>query len=383
MGKIAGNNSAFNRSPRRLFDRILQRHRLSAMKLETVQTTLARGFMPPALTSLSFLATMLLLCGCSRYYTGPVSDHFDGTRFFNPAGSRNLPRFAVWRWMLFREPAEWPEWVEAEQDKPPARVEGSALRISFVNHASVLIQTAGLNILTDPIWTERAGPLKFLGPKRVHAPGIAFDDLPRIDFVLVSHAHYDHLSIPTIKRLYERDQPRVLVGLGVDAIIGDSVKTTPLDWYQNVDAEDGVRIHFLPIQHWSARTLWDRNESLWGSYVIETPNGSIFFAGDCGYGGGEAFRKAAELFGGFRLALLPIGAYEPRWFMEYAHLNPEEAVLAHKALQARTSVPLHFGTFQLSDEPYEAPLRDLQAALERHEDAYFRVLKAGQSANDL
>ncbi len=316
--------------------------------------------------SLPLLLAGLILAGCDTYYEGKITDHFDGQRFFNPGRPQTGGFLRFLKWRFTREPAAWPESVPNEYaDAPPARVEGDKLRLSFVGHATVLIQTQGLNILTDPIWADRAGPNRWLGARRVAPPGIAFDKLPKIDLVLISHNHYDHLNLASLKRIHDRDGALIVVPLGNEAIIRKDhpeIRVKPLDWGDSLAIGKGVRIHLARQQHWSARTWWDTNEALWGAHIIETPGGNIYFAGDAGYGAGDNFRAARKKFGPFRLAILPIGAYAPRWFMEYAHMNPEEATQAFLDLEAAHALAIHFATFQQTDEPMDEPTRRLAAA---------------------
>lgn len=316
------------------------------------------------------------------YYRGPLSDHFDGKRFFNPWSPALYTFTDLLRWRMTAKPAPWPKQIENTlTDKPPPRVEGSQLRISFVGHATVLIQTEGLNILTDPLWSLRASPFRWIGPKRVAPPGIPFESLPEIDLILISHCHYDHLDLPSILRLWKWDKPKIIAPLGNDAIIQrrfPAIAVETLDWHQSL-AFKNCALHLEPLQHWSARSLWDRNQALWGAFIIQTASGSIYFAADTGYG--PHFREAYQKFGPFRLAVLPIGAYEPRWFMQYAHMNPEEAVLAHRDLGSPYTLGIHYGTFHLSDESYDAPLNALKQASQTYSlnDGVFRTLKIGES----
>jgi L-ascorbate metabolism protein UlaG (beta-lactamase superfamily) len=302
-----------------------------------------------------------------RYHDGPPTDHFDGTRVFNPGGPIGKGLLDVIQWRLETEPAEWPETVPlTSADKPPQRVEGTAIRASFVGHATVLIQTAGLNILTDPIWSERAFMVDWAGPRRVTPPGIAFEDLPPIDLVVVTHNHYDHLDLPTLLRLQQAHDPIVVVALGNDAVLlgaAPSLKVRTLDWWESVDLGAGRRVHAVPVYHWSRRTAFDRNKALWSGFVIETRGGNVYVAGDTGFWDGAYFREAAERFGAMRLAVLPVGAYEPRWFMKDQHVNPAEAVQVHRLLKARTSLGVHLRTFQLTDEAITQPELELAAAL--------------------
>jgi len=318
----------------------------------------------------------------ARYCDGPITDHFDGTHFVGPYAvpSKGM---AFWRWQLSRNAAEWPAHVvNKAADIPPARVSGKELRISFVGHASFLIQTASLNILTDPIWSQRASPFTFIGPKRVREPGIAFDALPPISAILVSHNHYDHLDGATLSRLAARDRPRVITPLGNDTIMHEydaGIAAEARDWGERVALAPDVAVTLTPARHWSARNLWDRNKALWSAFVIDTPAGRIHFVGDSGYDG-ELFRNTRARHGAMRVAILPIGAYEPRWFMRDMHMNPEEAVRVCHDLGAELAIASHFGTFQLTDEAIDAPLHalaDARAAAELPEDR-FRTLSPGQ-----
>jgi len=318
----------------------------------------------------------------TRYYDGPVTDHFDGTHFVGPhaVSSKGL---AFWRWQLSRNAAEWPAHVvNKAADVPPAGVNGKELRISFVGHASFLIQSAGQNILTDPIWSERASPFTFVGPKRVREPGIAFDALPPISAILVSHNHYDHLDVVTLSRLSARDRPRVITPLGNDTIMHEydaGIAAEARDWGERVALAPEVAVTLAPARHWSARQLFDRNKALWSAFVINTPAGRIYFVGDSGYDG-DLFRDTRARHGAIRVAILPIGGYEPRWFMREQHMNPDEAVRACRDLGARLAIGSHFGTFRLTDEAIDAPLHALAAARSAASllDGRFRTLAPGQ-----
>jgi L-ascorbate metabolism protein UlaG (beta-lactamase superfamily) len=324
----------------------------------------------------------------SRYYAGPVSDHFDGERFFDPRGAPPKGRRDLLRWMVDRHwratKAPWPAWAPSPYaDRPPARVEGAAWRISYIGHASLLIQTAGLNLLCDPVWSMRASPFGFVGPKRVNDPGIAFADLPPIDVVLVSHGHYDHLDVVTLSRIAAAHRPRVITPLGNDAIMrghDPAIEAEAHDWDTRVDLGAGVAVTLVSARHWSARNLSDRNMTLWASFVIATPGGIIYFVADSGYGDGSHFRHASERYGPVRLAILPIGAYEPRWFMRDQHMNPAESVQALIDCGAEIALGHHYGTFQLTDEPFDAPLLALAEALKAAEISpeRFRALRPGQ-----
>jgi L-ascorbate metabolism protein UlaG (beta-lactamase superfamily) len=324
----------------------------------------------------------------SRYYSGPVSDHFDGERFFDPAGVPPRSRRDLLRWFVERRwrgtKAKWPSWAPSPfADRPPARVEDAVWRVCFVGHASLLVQTAGINMLLDPVWSKRASPFRYMGPKRVNDPGIAFSDLPPIDVVLVSHGHYDHLDLATLSQLAAAHQPRVITPLGNDTIMRNhdpTIAAESYDWDERVELAPGIAVTPVPTRHWSARNLSDRNMSLWASFVIEGPGGSVYFVGDSGYGDGQYFRRARERHGPLRLAILPIGAYEPRWFMREQHMNPAESVQAFIDCGAEFALGHHFGTFQLTDESIDAPLVALASALNvaRIPAERFRTLRPGQ-----
>jgi L-ascorbate metabolism protein UlaG (beta-lactamase superfamily) len=307
----------------------------------------------------------------SRYYNGPISDHFDGERFYDRRGVAPRRQSDLLRWLVDRQrrgtKAKWSAWAPSPYaDRPPARVEGAAWRLSYVGHASWLVQTAGRNILIDPVWSKRASPFRFIGPKRVNDPGIAFADLPRVDVVLVSHAHYDHLDVATLSRLTAAHRPRFVTPLGNDAIMRNhnaAIAAEGYDWHERVDIGASVTVTPVPTRHWSARNLSDRNMSLWASFVIEAPSGRIYVVADSGYGEGEHFRDVRVRYGPFKLAVLPIGAYEPRWFMRDQHMNPAESVQAFMDCGTEVALAHHHGTFQLTDEAIDAPRLALAAAL--------------------
>ena len=313
-------------------------------------------------------------------YTGPVSDHFDGTHFYDRDGMppKKLSEVLRWQFGSARTRAAWPDWVEnAFADTPPASVTGDKARISFVGHASWLIQTAGHNILVDPVWSDRASPISFMGPKRHCAPGIAFEALPKIDTVLVTHGHYDHLDIATLSKLAARDNPRIITPLGNDITMrgtDSAIRAEGFDWRDRVEIGNGVAATLVPTRHWSARGLFDRNKALWASFVLETPAGKIYIVGDSGYGDGSHFRRVREEHSPLRLALLPIGAYEPRRFMEDQHMNPDDAVKALTDCGAKQALAHHNGTFQLTDEAIDAPRRDLIVALDAAGIAHDRFI---------
>ena len=319
------------------------------------------------------------------YYTGPVSDHFDGTRFFNPGGIPPRSLGDLMRWWRGRDKARWPASVPLAGGpaRPQARVTGGDLRVTMVGHATLLVQVAGLNILTDPVWSPRASPLRFAGPHRVTAPGIALEDLPPLDAILLTHNHYDHLDLATLARLRAAHDPLLITPLGNDRIVAGAVpamRMTTLDWGQSTPLGPATEVHCLPCHHWSARGTRDRRMALWGAFALRTPAGSILHIGDTGFDGGRPYRDLAARFGPLRLAILPIGAYEPRWFMAPQHQNPAEAVEGFALSGASWAIGHHWGTFQLTDEGREAPPEALATALEARglEPARFRPLAPGQ-----
>ncbi len=319
----------------------------------------------------------------SRYYSGPPSDHFDGKRFFAPhqSGGRGLGDLLKWR--LSGNAAKCPKAVEnAISPPPPQRVDNGDIRFTMIGHISVLVQVAGLNILTDPVWSQRASPVRFAGPKRVRAPGIALKDLPKIDLVLVSHNHYDHLDIDTLGALAAMHDPLVITPLGNDTIIrkgAPAVRTRAVDWDEV--AEFGtIRIDCEPVNHWSARKMGDRNEALWSGFTLLTPAGKIFFSGDTAFSNGWWVERLLGKHGRIDAAMLPIGAYAPRWFMKDSHMDPDDAVEVHKMLGCPPSLGYHWGTFQMTDEPMMEPKERLDAALAREaiDPALFRTLDPGE-----
>jgi N-acyl-phosphatidylethanolamine-hydrolysing phospholipase D len=252
---------------------------------------------------------------------------------------------------------------------------------TWIGHATVLLQIGGVNILTDPVFSERASPVPFAGPKRIvpAVPGI--DDLPHIDIVLVSHNHYDHLDVASVEQLAQQPggPPRFYVPLGLKSWFAKiGIVADEMDWWEQ-RADMGLTVSFVPSQHWSARTLWDRNETLWGGFVIEHPRLRAMFTGDTGYS--PDFADIQRRFGFFDLALIPIGAYAPRWFMAPQHVDPEEAVRIYRDLHAKQALAVHWGTFVLTDEPMDEPPRKLLQALRDADlpaDAFW-VLHVGET----
>jgi L-ascorbate metabolism protein UlaG (beta-lactamase superfamily) len=293
--------------------------------------------------------------------TPPFSRHFDGKQFFNPDAPQARGFFGFLRWKLTSRPEGSARFVsDVIPSRPPTSVGGGELRVTLINHSTLLLQQNGVNILTDPIWSERASPFSSIGPRRRRDPGVRFEDLPRIDIVLLSHNHYDHLDLATLQRIADRGQSQFIVPCGVaewlrSRRVGPSHE---LDWGDSLPAANAT-VHSVPAMHFSARGLFDRNRTLWCGYVIETADRVIYFAGDTGFGG--HFAQIRERFGAPHLALLPIGAYEPRWFMAPVHMAPDEAMRAHEVLAAKRSIAIHHGTFQLADDGLDTPRKQLMA----------------------
>jgi L-ascorbate metabolism protein UlaG (beta-lactamase superfamily) len=302
--------------------------------------------------------------------------HFDGKHFYNPDAPQARGFGDVFRWKLTSRAERSPRFVsDVEQSVPPQHVE-SGLRVTLVNHSTVLLQQKGWNILTDPIWSERASPVAWAGPRRRRIRGVSWEHLPPIDVVLLSHNHYDHLDLATLRLLMARGDSIFVVPMGVAELLR-SENVGPvheLDWGESLPVACGT-VHCVPALHFSGRRLFDINRTLWCGYVIECEERLIYFAGDTAFG--SHFAQIREKLGSPDVALLPIGAYQPRWFMSPVHMGPDEAVKAHKILAAGTSIAIHHGTFQLADDGIDTPRRELLACAE-HEP--FLVLGNGQFA---
>ena len=338
--------------------------------------------LPKVAQSLLCLLFFLLIAGCgNRYYNGPVTDHFDGRKFHNPWSPMPEKFLGFLKWRLTADRGPWPESVTVAPSTPPVRVPGDTLRVTYVGHATVLIQTQGLNILTDPIWSERASPLSFAGPKRVAAPGVRFEDLPPIDVVLVSHNHYDHMDLPTLERLVKSFNPQVLTPLGNDAIMLGGIsgmRVKALDWGETFELNSQIRFTLEPMQHWSARGIFDRRDALWGAFVVEAPGGPIYFLADAGYAKTLSGQFVAK-YGTPRFSLLPVGAYEPRWFMQYAHMTPAETVQTYLDLGESYTMGTQHEVFAMADEAYAAPRQILLETLKTKgiESERFMLPKVG------
>ncbi len=302
----------------------------------------------------------------NRYYNGPRSDHFNGKQFFHAGlSSTDKSIFDILRWKLLAKQSRWPASIPARSGlKPDARVEGP--RIIAIGHASLLIQVAGLNILVDPVWSDRTSPFRSLGPMRHNPPSVAFDDLPPIHAVLVTHNHYDHMDTDTLARLWKTHKPAVISPLGNDTVIrkdATDVEVQTGDWWQTLALSDQVRATIVPAYHWSARNLGDRRFALWGGFILESPAGIIYCAGDTGYQDGKIFAEIRRRCGQPRVAILPIGAYEPRWFMKSQHADPSQAIQIAIDCGAQHLLGVHWGTFQLTDEPWDEPTQLLEKSM--------------------
>ena len=293
-----------------------------------------------------------------------------GKHFANLYPSKEPSKLDILRWKLFYPAEKWPAYIQNEH-KPelPNIIKPNEVYVTMINHATLLIQVAGLNIITDPIFSKRASPFNWMGPKRVRAPGLMLKDLPLIDYVMVSHSHYDHMDIPSLKQLAAfKSNPQFLVPLNNAPILkkhGIS-NVHELAWWQQMTINAHQSITLVPTHHWSQRTLLDRDRALWGGFLIQSNALKVLFAGDTGFGEGKHFELIHNKMGNLDLCLLPIGSYEPRWFMQYHHMNPEEAVKAHQLLRCKKSIGIHFGTFQLTNEGYNAPVIELNSQLQKH-----------------
>jgi len=291
-----------------------------------------------------------------------LPSNFDGVRFRNLV-PRRQGLGALLRWMLSRRRGPWHPRDAAPGPRPPRSSDG--LRVTFVNHSTFLLQLAGINILTDPTWSDRASPLSWAGPRRFHSPGIRFEELPPIDLVLLSHDHYDHLDLPTLRRLQQAHDPNIYAGLkNAGFLARHGIRNVvELDWWQEILVLGDVWITAVPAQHFSGRALFGRDRRLWCGFIVQTEHTRIYFAGDTG--AGPHIAAIAQKFPQIDVAILPIGAYRPEWFMGEVHMSPEQAVEAHLRLGARVSFAGHFGTFDLADDGQDEPLEALHEVLQR------------------
>lgn len=331
-----------------------------------------RSILPVALAVLVAVG-----CGTPHPRFDPARAHHAPDGFRNPDGARNpgFSRFLWWQWHRL-----W----DAEAPQDPGRVPRVSLapaelarpeagwRVAWIGHATMLLQAGGLNLLTDPVFSERASPVSWWGPRRATPPALSPADLPHIHAVLISHNHYDHLDEASVLALQGQagGPPLFLVPLGVERWFQGLgiANVRALDWWEGeelVAAGTRVRVDLVPARHWSRRTPWDTNASLWGGFAVAGAGATAYFAGDTGYGDGAIFREIGRRYGGFDLAMIPVGCYEPRWFMGNQHVDPGEAARIHADVGSRHSMGMHWGAFRMCDEPVEAPLDDLPPALER------------------
>ena len=343
----------------------------------------------------SYLAIFFLICFfIDRYlraegYHGPYSDHFDGTRFHNTlefvsrAEKRAGKPFKGLHFFFHK--LLYTHWhmraLPHGPTKPTERVVGKDIVVTFINHATVLIQTEGVNIITDPVWSHRVSPFPFLGPARYMAPGVVLANLPHIDLILLSHNHYDHMDIHALRYITRRDRSALYTTLGNKKYLASRkiFNAVEMDWGQSQQFSDQISVDCVPAQHFSARGLSDRNVTLWAGFVIRTPHGDIYFAGDTGYGPFIPFiqKKYPD---GFRFAFLPIGAYEPRWFMHTVHMSPDDALMLYEDVKVRQALAIHCGTFDLGIDGQDDATNRLHTLLkeEKHSGVHFTVLQNGE-----
>lgn len=331
----------------------------------------------------------LMASGCDKTpIPGPLpkSDHFDGQHFFNPdgdqgsGGEQKKSTFRMVRELFYPPDHSWPKHVPVTPTRPPARVAGQAMHVTWIGHSTVLVQTQGLNILIDPVWHERAAPVQWAGIKRVREPGVRFDDLPRIDLVLISHDHYDHLDTHILHKLWQRDRPLIVAGLGMDRLLAHyAIPAVARDWGQSVPIRPGIAVILDRAHHWSAHRYDKHDQTLWTGFTVTLPGGNLYYAGDTGPGDMKWAAQAARA-GPVRFAILPIGAYHFHTPPSGNHIGPEDAVQAFGQLHAAYALGVHWGTFELTPEAINEPPQHLAKALAAAHIApdRFRVTEAGQ-----
>jgi L-ascorbate metabolism protein UlaG (beta-lactamase superfamily) len=316
--------------------------------------------------------------------TPPRSDHFNGKTFFQAHNERSGRLRDLLRWRFTKKSIPWPEKIIIPPQPPPPHPSGDDVVVTWIGHASFLLQSATLNVLIDPVFSDRVSPVSWIGPRRAHPPGTPFDSLPEIDAVLLSHDHYDHFDLPTLRGLTTKHDPLFIAPLRHSDLLASAgtKKFVELDWWQThrMAGTSSAAITLTPTKHWSNRFGSPRNHRLWGGFWVELGPRRLWFLGDSGYDE-EIFRSIRTRLGSPDLALIPIGAYEPRWFMEPMHMNPAEAVQAHRDVGSRHSIGMHWGTFQLTDEGRDDPVTALADARKAVGVApeEFRVLHPGES----
>ena len=298
-------------------------------------------------------------------YNGPKSDHYNGKKFMNPNGLEAKGFKDVFKFVRERkmEPYQFNYETFVRKEAIPEKLEESKVKITFVNHSTFLIQYAGLNILTDPIWSFRCSPFQFAGPKRMRPPGVKFEDLPNIDLVLLSHNHYDHFDSNTVKDLIKKFQPQFIVPLGMKKSIQKlgGKRVDEIDWNQSFNFQK-ISITGTPANHFTSRGLFDRDKTLWCGYLLQFDHHKLYFVGDTGYG--PNFKKIGKQYGPIDICLIPIGAYKPEWFMEPIHISPPQAIQVHKDIQSVQSIAMHFGTFPLADDGQGTAEKELAQAMD-------------------
>lgn len=318
------------------------------------------------IAALIVLVVMVGFLLSEKGYKGPATDHFDGKRFKNPSGKSANGFVDIYKYLTTRKPDKWIRNYETYvRDTPIQLPLQDEVIVTFVNHSSFLIQYQGINILVDPVWSERCSPVSFAGPKRMRPPGINFKDLPRIDLVLISHNHYDHLDKATIKKIIATHSPKFICPLGVDHTLTKwgAVDIQAIDWYETVDC-DSLKITATPANHFTSRGTFDRDKTLWSGFVINYGTHRLYYAGDSGYS--DIFKHIGDRLGPMDLSLIPIGAYLPKWFMSPIHVSPIESVLIHQDVGSKQSIAMHFGTFPLADDGPQRPINELKENLAAH-----------------
>jgi L-ascorbate metabolism protein UlaG (beta-lactamase superfamily) len=308
----------------------------------------------------------------------PLSDHFNGKTFFNPGEASGRGFLDLIKWKMTSKAAVWPKHIAVPPRSLAPAPEKEGVCATWIGHATFLLRTASCTMLTDPMFSEVAGPLSWLGARRAAPPALDLEAVPKVDVVLLSHDHYDHCDLPSLKHLAERDDPVVVAPLGHRSLLQGAGlrKIVELDWWQAEACRADVAVTLVPARHWTRRRPFGTNKRLWGGFMVRMGGRLVYFAGDSGYERG-LFADIGRRCGSPDLAFIPIGAYEPRWFMKDAHMNPAEAVRVHREVGARRTLAMHWGTFQLTDEAREQPVRDLEAARGATDD--FRVLEIGES----
>ncbi len=326
-------------------------------------------FLLGLLLTIAFFVLLVIAFGyllSCKPYQGPISNHFNGTKFINPSRRPAKGLKEVSEYGRTRKPDKWQKVVDPEYKSrtipaPPS----DDIQYTFINHSTFLIQIAGLNILTDPIWSERCSPFQWAGPRRMRPPGITFENLPQIDLVLISHNHYDHLDKHTIKRLAKKYNPTFIAPLGLTSILKKygCKKVHELDWWE-ATAFRQLKIKATPANHFSSRGTFDRDKTLWAGFIISYDERKIYYTGDSGYS--DVFTEIGAKEGPFDLSFIPIGAYLPKWFMSPIHISPDQSIQVHQDVQSRFSVAMHFGTFPLADDN---PERSKQELIDYREEA--------------